>query len=280
MDSSSKTMLIGGIAAGTALGLALAHGFRPSWCGKTSTSGMTLMYFNGRGLAEVARQMLAVAGVDYTDKRYHIHVKEGDGPLMSRFDMTEMEADKVTGMFDANIGRMPVLDHNGTKIGGSKAIYRYIARTCGLMGSSELEAGQIDTICEIMWDIADDFGKKQKEEEKEKWFSVSEKEGGNRGDRQFKWYLAQLEKCVGADGFAVGGKSSMADAVIYSKFGETCTTQGLFGSTDSQPMGSTEKVQQALNECAPKIAKIVKNFGTCPAMKEYFEKRAKNTQQF
>lgn len=235
------------------------------------------MYFDGRGLAEVARQMLAVAGVEYTDKRYALTIRDGDGPVFSRIEKKEMEDDAAAGVFEANMGRLPMLKADGLEIGGSKAIYRYIARTYGLNGSNSTQAAQIDTICEIMSDISEAFGK---QEDKGKWFGTSSKDGFKQGERQLQWYLEQLDKVVGKGGFAVGGAVSMADAVIYSKFGERCITEGIMGAPDSQPMGDADKMKECLGKCAPRVALIVSTFASLPAMQTYLAKRAATKQLF
>lgn len=273
-DGKVWPCVIGGVVGGVMLGVGLAHVYLPSWC-NPKPSSVTLMYFDGRGLAEVARQMLAVAGVSYNDKRYTFTVTDGEGPIFGRLSKPEMEADAKAGKFDANMGRLPVMCVDGVKIGGSKAIFRFIANMYGLNGSTAMEAAQIDCVCTLAWDISDAHGK---ETDKDKWFDGV---GTAQGDRQLMWHLQQLEKCVGADGFAVGGKVSMADAVIYSKFGETCrNTAGLFGSPISEPMGDLSKVNAALSKFSPNVAKIVKQFEELPQMKAYLAARSKTTPMF
>lgn len=276
-DSKVLPCVLGGVAVGAALGLGLAHLVCPSWCKAGKPQHLKLMYFDGRGLAEVARQMLAVAGVSFQDKRYPFTIRDGDGPVFTRIEKKEMDADAAAGLFQANMGRLPLLKADGLQVGGSKAIYRYIARTYGLNGKTSTEAAQIDTVCEIMSDIADAFSK---QEDKEKWFNTSSKDGCKQGERQLQWFLEQLEKLVGKDGFAVGGTVSMADAVLYNKLGERCTTKGLFGSPDSQPMGNGAKVDECLARCAPRVALIVSTFGSLPRMQAYLKQRATHDQWF
>lgn len=224
----------------------------------------TLCYFDGRGLAETARQMLTIAGVEFTDNRYNITMTDGN------FSAPEMDADKETGRFDANLGRLPVLEVDGFSIGGSKAVNRYIAQAYGLNGRDAKEAAIIDTICEIVNDIGDAFNKA---EDKDKWFSASSKVAYKQGERQLQWYVENLEKLLGDDGFAVGDKFSMADAVIYARFGEAATTKGLFGSTDSQPMSNGAEVAKVLANNAPKLNKIVNNWRNNSAIQKYLQER-------
>ena len=49
--------------------------------------GVTLTYFDGRGLAETPRYLLALAGVEHEDKRYPLAMVDG------AYAKPEMEAD-------------------------------------------------------------------------------------------------------------------------------------------------------------------------------------------
>jgi glutathione S-transferase len=233
-----------------------------------SIEGLKLSYFNGRGLAETSRTMLAVAGVEFEDKRYGFTIAEGDGPVYGRISKPEMDADAATGQFDANMGRLPILVANGQSIGGSKPIQRFIASNFGLNGSDAFEAAQIDMICEHVADIAQAF---DKQEDKEVWFTS---EDSTQGKRQIPYYLQALEKCLGSNGFSVGSSFSMADAVIYNKFGERCMTKGLFGAPDSQPFGDAAKTEAVLAKYAPKLAAIVKNFAGDAKVQNYLTNRS------
>jgi glutathione S-transferase len=270
MDGLNKEF-IGCIVAGVALGVSLAHFSRPSWCNAKPKGKPTLKYFDGRGLAEVARTMFAVAGVEYEDMRYKLVIADGDGPVMSRISKKEMDADAAAGKFVANMGRLPVLELPcGKSIGGSKAIYRYIANNYGLSGSNAYETAKIDSICEMITDITGDFDKAN---DKDKWFNTSAADGSAQGNRSFAYYLEQLEKVVGKNGFAVGNSFSMADAVIYNKFAETCTTQGLFGSPKSEPMQNKAAVDRCIAQSAPSVAKIISNFASNPGMQAHLKNR-------
>ena len=154
------------------------------------------------------------------------------------------------------------------QVGGSQAVARFIARQWGLAGNgSALQAAQVDTICSVISDISDAFGKQQ---DKEKWFTA---EGTKQGDRNLPWYLQGLEKLVGGDGFAVGGSVSMADAVIYRQFGESATTAGIFGSPESVPMNDATATEAALAKYAPKVAAIVAAFRAHPKIAAYLAAR-------
>lgn len=233
----------------------------------SSDAPITLFYFDGRGLAEVSRTALIAAGVPFSDKRYTVTKTES-----GKFEKPEMDIDQAAGMFNANLGRLPMLHHGDVQIGGSKAILRYICNNFGLVGSNAAEAGKIDCICEIVNDCQEAFGKA---EDKDTWFSTEATEQGKRG---LYWFVSGLNGLVGEDGFAVGGKVSMADCVIFRFFGEACQTAGLFGKPLSEPMDNLQKTSDSLAKWAPNLAKIVRTFRENPAVDAYLSSRG--PQQF
>ena len=79
-------------------------------------STVKLIYFNGRGVIENARILLAIAGVQYEDYRYPID--------MATYSRPEFDDDKKKNLFDVNLGRIPILEVNGVQIGQSKPIER------------------------------------------------------------------------------------------------------------------------------------------------------------
>eukprot|EP00913_Durusdinium_trenchii_P015142 g14203.t1 len=77
-----------------------------------------LTYFDIRGLAENSR----------TIKR------------------PEFDAMKAAGQLDSSLGKVPLLEVDGAKIGQSKAIERFLAKELGMMGSNSVEVPHIDSI--------------------------------------------------------------------------------------------------------------------------------------
>mmetsp|Transcript_19114 Transcript_19114/g.52688 ORF Transcript_19114/g.52688 Transcript_19114/m.52688 type:complete len:217 (+) Transcript_19114:1-651(+) len=164
-----------------------------------------LVYFNGRGLAEVARYLLHIAGVAYEDYRW---------PISADFKRPEFDKEKEAGAFDVNMGRIPILEVDGAQIGQSQPIVRYLARKYGFAGSNDIEEAQIDMICEHVRDIKDAYQKVRgitNEDEKkaatDKWFGTDLPE-----------WLRKLEKSFPASaaaGFSVGTKLSAADVTLY-----------------------------------------------------------------
>ena len=165
---------------------------------------LKLCYFNGRGLAETSRLILAVAGVDYEDYRYPLEVLD-----WATFNMVreEFDKDKSEGKLEKSMGKVPFLvvkDEGGNEVTicQSKAIERYLAHRYGFMGSSELEAAQIDSLCECVRDFKDLYQPVRKMENKEeamqKWFGET-----------LVGKLGEFEKLLGDGGYAVGDSWSM-----------------------------------------------------------------------
>src|SRR5512147_1600177 len=99
----------------------------------------TLIYFAGRGRAELIRLVLAEAGVDYQE---HV-VGKGTPPVDGR--PTDFAALKATGAlpFDA----LPVWEEpGGLRLAQSAAIANHIARAHGLRGRNALEEAKCDEL--------------------------------------------------------------------------------------------------------------------------------------
>ncbi|XP_014673069.1 PREDICTED: glutathione S-transferase 1-like isoform X2 [Priapulus caudatus] len=93
-----------------------------------------LVYFNSRGLGEVARLLFAVSGTEYEDKR------------VTKEEWIEQKK-------ETPFGQLPMLWVGDDIIFQSNAIYRYLARVFDLYGSSNMQAARIDSICECWRDV-------------------------------------------------------------------------------------------------------------------------------
>ncbi len=141
----------------------------------TSPAPMRLRYFDCRGLAETARYMLAIGGIEYVDDRFPFTFgSPGDFSTIKR---PEFDAAQAAGEFTAGMDKVPVLEVGGQTIAQSKAIERYIARRAGLAGNTDIEAGQIDAVAEHVRDIKQAYQPCRKIEDSEareeamrKWF--------------------------------------------------------------------------------------------------------------
>jgi len=272
-----------GFAAGAAAGIGLAHLWTPSFC-SPKKSGISLLYWNGRGLMEVPRMMLAMAGMfpgDYENRKFWGEAKGSIEPVSA-----------IEDQMDANFGRMPILKVGDVSIGQSVAINYYIAKATGLLGSSVLEAAQILSIQEHLTELGKAYrdvfpymGPPPTEEALEDFFTqgaedyAGKADGSKRAERKMKWFVKRLEGVVGEDGFAVGGKPSMADVLIYRTFGETIpldqTTLEEKSQYKTEPFGSKAKMDRLLGEC-PKLKAIIDKVESNPGIKKWLEIRCKD----
>lgn len=98
----------------------------------SSSKKIRLVYFDAKGVVEMTRIMLKIGNLDFEDTRFSIKVKEGGG-----FETPEFAMAKVSGDLKANMDRAPVLQVGDMNIGQSKAIERYVAKRCNMMGANE-----------------------------------------------------------------------------------------------------------------------------------------------
>lgn len=238
---------------------------------KKSEDNLVLYYWNGRGAMETTRALLALAdkfpGAGYEDHR---------DPKAEGLDLGS-----------ANCGRVPLIRHNGVDIGQSGAIQRYIAKITGALGANDLEAAQIEAIDETVKEIKGAYfglsggypGPHKEEDEKKRgelldlWFNTAAEEGLPAKDkRQLRWWLSKVEANVGADGFAVGAKLSLADAVIYNTLAEFDAAAD--DSDASGSFGNKARTDKIVADF-PKIAKIIATFGAAPGVAKWHATRGK-----
>jgi len=185
-----------------------------------------LKYWDGRGLMEVPRMLLALAGKfpgDYDDGRYTSDTPSGNNKAY----------DTVKKELSHNLGRMPLLTVGSDNIGQSGAINFYLATELGYMGNSTLEGAQILAISEHLKELklayykCCPYGSQPPVEALDTWFNTGAEDRSpepadmkRRSERYLKWWMGRIEDVVGKDGFAVGSKISLADVLIYNMFKE------------------------------------------------------------
>ena len=170
---------------------------------------MKLTYFNVRGLAETSRFLLALGGEEYEDFRYPLEVID-----MSKHEMKkdEFDKDKADGKLVTSLNKVPFLEVDGVTIPQSKSVERFLARRFNMMGSSDLEAAQIDAICESVRDFKDMY-------QKVRFLPEDEKESGMK-----EWFTVTLverltlleNQLVGESGFSVGNTTTLSDVVLFT----------------------------------------------------------------
>lgn len=195
-----------------------------------------LIYFNGRGRAEVIRYIFAQAGVEYTDERL-----TGE----------EYAERKGKGCFPAN--SVPVLEVDGKALAGSEVIGRYLGEKFGLAGENDWDNAQLASLVDLMVDLFNcllpvHFGKDDdaKAEAKKKLLEES-----------IPNLFGCLEKRIVAndspDGWAYGKKMTYVDMRI------AVGVEQLFGIDANvlDPYPAIKKLHNAVNS-QPKIAEWIK----------------------
>lgn len=239
-------------------GKAAGKGARHNRVVKASSLGTTykLTYFDIRGRAEVARWLFAVAKQDYTDDRFSFSMTPGDWSSLKR---PEFDAAKASGKLDVACGQVPILTVNGTQIGQSKAVERYLAGALGFFGGSALEGAQIDQQCENVRDSKDAYQKVR-----------GMPDGPEKNAAMTKWFaedlptkLKAIEKSLpeGPGPFVVGGKVSLADLTFYHYL---LAPKGFFDDA--------EKAKAAFQDC-PKIKRALEATDEIAELKAWIAKR-------
>ena len=143
----------------------------------------TLTYFPAKGAAEIARLVLACAGVEYDDKR------------VTGQDWASTEKSK------SPTGGAPFLTTDYGNFSQSLAIARYLANKHGLGGKSDEERLKADMVVETLkLDIAQKFMTAHFEKDEER-----KKTMGNEARDKAETLLGLLNSnCVSASGFFLG----------------------------------------------------------------------------
>lgn len=171
---------------------------------------MKLVYFNGRGLAETSRLLLAVNKAEYEDFRYPLKIIDWATHNMER---EEFLRDKNDGKLTHSLNKVPFLEVNGQVLSQSKSIERYLATTFNMMGDTPLEAARIDSLAECVRDFKDAYQSvrklpaDEKEDGMKKWFSETLVE---------RLELLENLLCKEHEHFSVGRRMSLADVVLFS----------------------------------------------------------------
>ena len=142
----TETMLRFAVAGGMALAAAYLYH-------KRRRVNLTLGYWKIRGLAAPARMMLAYAKAegrcDFEDCAYELHEKEGGG-----YDNSSWMKNAKPGLKERNalINLPYVIDHSsGLVVTQSTAVFQFIARKVGLLGSCERAVAECEqTLAEAL----------------------------------------------------------------------------------------------------------------------------------
>ena len=157
----------------------------------------TLIYYNGRGRAEITRLIFAQAGVEYEDRRVEYET-----------EWAELKPTTPTGA-------LPILEVDGKVFPGSGPIERFVAERHGLAGANDLDnlwlAGIVDTINDLWFKVMTSIYEKDEARKAQLLKELPE--------THIPRYLGILEKWAGANnsagGWLYGPKVTYADFTFF-----------------------------------------------------------------
>lgn len=214
---------------------------------------MKLIYFDVKGLAETIRYIFAYKGIEYEDFRYPLEIID---PVNHKYNRVQFEIDRANGLFDKSMGKLPILVlDSGQQLCQSKAIERYLAKKFNLMGSNEYEEAKIDSICECIRDIKDQYYMAKHKEA----FDSNEYFTKVLPSKLFDLTKMMADKNV-IPKYSVGSSESLADIVLYHFLTD------FFSKTDQ------EHVNIIINKSI-RLKAIVSNMRKNELLNGYLEKR-------
>ncbi|XP_046557173.1 glutathione S-transferase A4-like [Haliotis rubra] len=164
-----------------------------------------LTYFDGRGLGEIVRFILAACGIEFTETL-----------LQERQEYEKLLEDGKLEFY-----QVPLLEIDGLELVQTGAIVRYVARKGGLYGHSNAEQSKIDMFYEGTRDFFDSFHLMVFQDPKE----VLAKAKAKGLPRYLPVFDQALKK--NGTGFLVGDSMSLADVslielllIVTEYFGE------------------------------------------------------------
>ena len=211
-----------------------------------------MVYFNGRGLAELARYVFAAADQEYEDSRFEF----ADWPAIKPTTpfgkyMTLFIANYLFDQKFVFLGQAPYLEvREGDKvihIAQSNAIARFLANRFGLAGKSDVEKALADMVVDQLADLQGLFrvaNYEPNEEIKKEKMEKFEKEGLPNHFGVLENLLTKLNT-----EFVAGAEMTYADfdlAIFVERFLEK-----LGGNLDKYPI--IKRISDKVNE-HPKIA--------------------------
>jgi len=155
-----------------------------------------ICYFDARGLAEVSRLVLTLAGQKFEDIRW------------TREDWPKYKP-------EAPFGQGPYLVYNGKKIGQSAAMACFLAREFGLYGKTNSEAAVVDQVIHIYRDMMFAWQKVLYEPDEAKKAENAKKIMGEEGFPKYYGHFAKLLKDNGNNGHFIGDSITLADLYVY-----------------------------------------------------------------
>ncbi|KAK3608732.1 hypothetical protein CHS0354_000997 [Potamilus streckersoni] len=195
-----------------------------------------LHYFNGRGAAEPARILFALADVEYEDVRY----EREDWPA------------KKPGM---PLQALPVLEIDGKMMTQSHAIIRYLAREYGFNGTDNMETFRIDEIHEAIVELQRELYKFHFENDEAKKKEVRQSLVDTIIPKFMNFFERRITENHRSGGYFVGDGITLADVLVYNI------------------IFNIEKSQMVSLDNWPKTAALCKKVASHPKIADWLKKR-------
>jgi hypothetical protein len=209
----------------------------------------------------------------------------------------EFTKEKESGGLAANMGRAPVMFVSGEiagigqrlALGQSRALERYVARKCLLMGKTDEEEALIDCIAENVRDIKEKWGKikfiggrgpnAEKTAAMDAWFSACD------GERigEFATWLGKLEASLPSpvpylgplspdplkfNSYCVGTSTSYADVCVWQLLRDSFD-----GSEADQTSEAGRAVEALRRSGATRLSAVASRVDTIPQVSGWLAKR-------
>ena len=262
---------------------------------------LRLKYWQGRGLMEPGRVLLALKGrwpgSGYADLR---HVDAEDlakqkalGKAFKGCEGATIRPMADAGPLDANLGRLPVLECEQGAVGQSLAIYVYLASELELAGKNAFELASIVSFAEHLREMDRayralvPYGTAPSAALSDLWFNPSEAtdyagpaNAAHREARRLRWFLGRMEGLVGPK-FCVGGAMSLADVLLWSALEDHLPADDAHRDLPKhtrEPFGDHERTHKLLAAEYPKLAKVIEGVAKHSHLKKWLKMRG--TQLF
>ncbi len=290
-DSKVMYCVAGGVLVGAAAMLGYVHVRpKPAACdgsGFKKSDGLTLKYWNGRGLMEIARLMLAKKNMyagDYADIR--VTTDSMDGYEKGNNNVVTYKS--LENTLDSNLGRLPILECNGKSVGQSTAINYFVAKKLNLFGDNDMESSRIISVLSSLDELKSSYrkvipyGQEPTEDMFRSFFDEPERDvkgpaqRANSKTRFFRWYCGRMEHSLFKESkWTVGTRMSLADIAIYRELYDTLEGNQAHSSVKPyrrEPFSSRKNVLEALKSY-PKLLNVCEMVRSDPSIKKHIEGR-------
>jgi hypothetical protein len=121
-----------------------------------------LIYFAGRGRAEILRLILAAAEMDYINERIPLgdwqSLKDSEETNIFKYNYNEESTIRIMSLclfIEFPFGAVPILEYDGKILAQSVTIGRFLAKKTGFAGIDDFEQAEADMVVDLVLDMHD-----------------------------------------------------------------------------------------------------------------------------